>query len=275
MNADTAQLMTETPILPTPITTTLPTTPMPAPSTTPVAPVKEKPKSEFQLQAYEVVLMFLAFGLIGTMLVRFAMIPEMWHWSTLLLILAGLVCADFVSGMVHWAGDTWGTEATPVLGKKFVKPFRFHHAHPLNMLHTNFFTTNADTALGASPFMIAPFFMPLDTPLWRTIAFLSLCTGAWGMWSSQFHLWAHMKNPPRLVRLLQKSRFILTREHHWKHHKSPFVKHYCITTGWCDLVLERIRWFQGLEWVITRVTPLKVREASESDSHIHAEEVIG
>ncbi len=95
------------------------------------------------------------------------------------------------------------------------------------------------------------------------------------MWSSQFHLWAHMKNPPLIARVLQSCHIILSRNHHWKHHKSPFVKHYCITSGWCDYILEPIGYFRALEWVGKNVFRLKVRAASESDSHIHAEEVIG
>src|SRR2546426_110837 len=36
--------------------------------------------------------------------------------------LASYVVADFVSGVFHWMGDTWGTPATPVVGKGFVRP---------------------------------------------------------------------------------------------------------------------------------------------------------
>ena len=105
-----------------------------------------------------------ALGLVVAHLVRFARVPELWGWSDAGRGRASAwSAADFVSGVVHWAGDTWGSERTPWLGPRFIRPFRFHHAHPLDMLKSHFFTTNGDTALASLPFLFAPFAIPLDT----------------------------------------------------------------------------------------------------------------
>jgi len=37
--------------------------------------------------------------------------------SILLAAIAGIFTADFASGMVHWAADTWGSIELPILGK--------------------------------------------------------------------------------------------------------------------------------------------------------------
>jgi len=216
-------------------------------------------KSEFRLKATEVFSVLGALALVLVHLIRFAQIPELWGWPLPVLLLAALPAADFVSGFVHWFGDTWGDERTPFLGQPFIRPFRFHHAEPLNMLHSNFFTTNGDTALASLPYLAVPFAIPLDHT-WGRIAAVFFCgIGVWGMWTSQFHMWAHMKSPPRVVAWLQQRRLILGPNHHWQHHKSPFTRNYCITTGWCDPILTRLRFFPTLEWGITKLTGIRPR----------------
>lgn len=220
-------------------------------------PNTAEPKSEFPLQALEVYSVLLAGGLVVAHLVRFAQVPEIWGWVSLALVVAGLVAADFVSGVTHWAGDTWGTEKSPWFGSRFIRPFRFHHAQPLDMLRSNFFTTNGDTALASLPFLLIPFAFPLDREWGRVAAVFVAAVGAWGMWTSQFHQWAHMKSPPRVVGWLQRRGLLLSPRHHVRHHKSPFVVNYCITTGWCDPVLTRLQFFPAMEWCVTRLTGLR------------------
>lgn len=215
--------------------------------------------SEFPVLPSEVFFVIAGLVLVAVGFVRLAYVPAFWDWPTLIFIALGLAGADFVSGFVHWAGDTWGTPKTPVLGWRFVRPFRFHHAYPLDMVKSNFFTTNGDNVLAASPFMIIPFFFPLEPIGWLWATVFVWAVGAFAMWTSQFHLWAHMKRPPLLARVLQRCRLILTREHHQKHHKVPYQANYCITTGWCNPFLTRIHFFPAMEWLVSRVTGMTPR----------------
>ncbi|MBP3954731.1 sterol desaturase family protein [Gemmata sp. G18] len=217
---------------------------------------------EFPLQPIEVVSVLGAIGLVLTHVALFARMPEFWHWTTPVVIVLGLLGADFFAAVLHWAGDTWGTEHTPWVGRRFLHPFRYHHARPLEMLKSNFFTTNGDTALSALPFLLVPFLIPLGTAGGRITALFFAAVGGWGMWTSQFHQWAHMKSPPRVVAWLQRRGAILSREHHRKHHKAPFATNYGITTGWCDGFLNAIRFFQTLEWSVTKLTGCEPRSES-------------
>src|SRR5437660_12453913 len=51
---------------------------------------------------------------------------ENW-WIVLAAVLCGYLAADFLSGFVHWLGDTWGSTRTPLLGQALIRPFRDPH----------------------------------------------------------------------------------------------------------------------------------------------------
>jgi plasmanylethanolamine desaturase len=179
------------------------------------------------------------------------------HWTDLwllLVVLAAWPAADFASGLVHWLGDTWGTERWPFLGPRFIRPFRVHHVNPQGMLESSFFDTNGDSALVTIPLLLAVFAIPLDGITGRASVTFLTAFCFWGMPTNQIHFWAHHSHPPRWVAWLQQRGLIISPEHHLRHHSSPFAIHYCITTGWCNTLLDRIRFFRVLELVVRRTT---------------------
>src|SRR5688572_429693 len=84
-----------------------------------------------------------------------------WSWGMPLAVVAGIVSADFVSGLVHWVADTWGAETLPVLGRRFLRPFRVHHVNPHDFLRRDFIDCNGDVAMLTIPLFLAALFLPL------------------------------------------------------------------------------------------------------------------
>ncbi|MBU6172152.1 MAG: hypothetical protein KGQ60_00015 [Planctomycetes bacterium] len=186
-----------------------------------------------------------------------------WNPWLLLAVVLAWPAADFVSGMVHWLADTWGSEEFPILGPRFIRPFRVHHTTPTSFLECGFFDTNGDTCLVAIPILLSFFWMPLDTGYGLFAFLFGICFCAFAIPTNQIHQWAHMPQPPRWVRRLQRYRLVLSNEEHALHHTLPYDGHYCITTGFCNRWLERIRFFRSLEWIITWFTGIPPRREEQ------------
>ncbi|MEK9156871.1 MAG: fatty acid desaturase CarF family protein [Patescibacteria group bacterium] len=171
--------------------------------------------------------------------------------------LLGYVLADFVSGFVHFLGDTFGSERTFLIGKTFIYPFREHHTDQLAITRHNFFVTNKNNCLVSLPAMLLMhmyLFTYAQTSfafafIFATLFFLVLSIFA----TNQIHKWAHMKKPPRFVRLLQKMHLILNPKHHAVHHAAPHTKYFCITTGWLNPIIEKLYLFKGMRKVFKKM----------------------
>ena len=171
-------------------------------------------------------------------------------WLVAIAIPLGLVWGDLVTGLVHWAADTYCSEETPIIGPSLIKPFRLHHTYPRDICTHNVVTTIGNTCILAVPLLsFCLSLMWLDTESgWMAFAILcvSLMAAA-TVATNQFHKWAHQEQPSRAVRLLQRLRLVLEPSHHESHHTEPFNMHYCITNGWLNPLLNKIKFFRRLE----------------------------
>ncbi|TGK61612.1 kua-ubiquitin conjugating enzyme hybrid localization domain protein [Leptospira wolffii] len=166
------------------------------------------------------------------------------------IFLAAYICADFISGFVHFLGDSFGDENTPYVGPAFIFPFRDHHVDPKGITRHDFVETNGNNCLVSLPILLYCFFVPIqsDTFPWGRIFWLLVLVGIF--FTNQIHKWAHQDSPNRFVRFLQNRRLILSPEHHGIHHTKPYDTFFCITTGWWNSLLHRIRFFPFVKRVL-------------------------
>lgn len=159
-----------------------------------------------------------------------------------LCCLGGLCAADFVSGLVHWAADSYGSAKTPVFGG-FVSTFRLHHSDQADITRHDVIEANADVFTFSAPVHLVLLVL-VQSPFWLSFAF-GLFFASYP--SSQLHKWAHLQCRPALVARLQRMGVLLSPGRHARHHAGRHDQAYCITTGWLNPLLDRTRFFRGLE----------------------------
>lgn len=214
-------------------------------------------------RAYELFAIVTTTSLGIWMIVRIGASPPLSGWWVPLAALIGLLLADFLSGLVHWAFDTWGAVDTPFFGKLAIRTFRHHHADEKAITRHDFVETNGHN-FGLGGVVIAPGLFIVgdeESTLFSvfcamTLAFATFFTAI----TSQIHKWAHMDEPPRVVAFLQRVRLVLSPKHHALHHTPPYARNYCITVGWMNGVLHAVRFFEVLERIISALTGAIPRE---------------
>ncbi len=162
----------------------------------------------------------------------------------------GMVTADFLSGVAHFAFDNFGDGKTPFFGPHFIQLFRDHHHKPQEITLRRFFDTNGTNAFSVLPLMVLLYwwvagqlvtaemdvFVPLY--LWFLLVGLSL--------TNQFHKWAHSPKRSALVQFLQGIHLILPFNHHTMHHRGNHDQYYCITTGWLNPILTKSGFWEAI-----------------------------
>ena len=173
--------------------------------------------------------------------------------SSLLLVSAqalGVVAlADFISGLVHWLEDAYGTETTPVVGTLMSRPNIIHHHYPRYFTKLNWWQSSWDLLLlGALIIGVAAWAGVLT---WHVWLFVAICVNA-----NQIHKWSHQTRAEngRLVSFLQDIHLLLTPRQHALHHTDPKNTYYCPVTNLLNPVLEFIGFWPKLEAVIEALT---------------------
>lgn len=187
------------------------------------------------------------------------------HQGPLPVVLAFIIAQlfiDFISGVFHWAADTWGKVETPIFGQTVIKNFRTHHLDPQDITLHSFAETCANSSYPA-PFVIAIGFLTNSGSfLSQTYNWMIIFGVVLGIMTNQCHKWAHMVHakPPLVVRFLQKSGLIISHEKHHRHHTGNFDTDYCIINGWMNPILEKIDFWRRAEIAITKLTGYVPRE---------------
>lgn len=194
---------------------------------------------------------------------------ELGWLSLAVVIVVGVpvawVLADLVSGLVHWFADTYGSDDTPLFGPWLIKPFRQHHQYARDICTHNLVLTIGNSCTVAAPFQAGLLYLLLsDEDVSFTKAAFSFVFNLFAMAmvaTNVLHKWAHSEKTNWAISRLQRTRVFLSPAHHHLHHTQPFDSNYCITNGWLNPLLERIRFFRSLEATLSAIG-IKPNESS-------------
>lgn len=169
--------------------------------------------------------------------------------SLILQILACVLAADVVTGVIHWWEDAYGDPAWPLLGPHVVEPNLRHHERPREIgtastvVSRNYQTVLPAIAVGAVAFGI-----------WGWSAWpLALVAGLASL-GNEVHTWAH-RSPAengRMITFLQAAGIVLTPQQHARHHKPPYDRRFCTLTNVGNAVCDELQLWRALEWLLAR-----------------------
>jgi hypothetical protein len=164
---------------------------------------------------------------------------------------ATVFAAEFAAGFVHWFEDAYVREETPFIGRFVGRPNTIHHHFPRYMTRHNWWQSSWDLALLAAILVVGAGCCGLLT--WHVWLFAILAANA-----NEFHKWEHRtrkENGP-MISFLQDIKLLQTAKHHARHHTDPKNSHYCTVTNFLNPILDGIRFWDRLEWLLAKSTHL-------------------
>ncbi|ODN01846.1 Transmembrane protein [Orchesella cincta] len=158
---------------------------------------------------------------------------EIAHLPTILVAaFFGILAADFLSGLVHWGADTWGSVDLALFGPNFIRPFREHHLDPTSITRHDFVETNGDNfMLPTIPLLYLYYKLITSEGFYAQNVggiYFTFLLAIFVAMTNQIHKWSHTYfGLPGWVCFLQKYRVILPTKLHRIHHVSPHQTYYC------------------------------------------------
>lgn len=158
-----------------------------------------------------------------------------------------VILADFFSGLIHWLEDVYAKPGMPLVHRIAVEN-ELHHEQPRAFLSKNWWQSSWDSMLAATALLAGAWSVGLLS--WPLVLFAVITANA-----NQIHKWTHQnsKEKPTLVTWLQKCHILQTCRHHAKHHSGAKNTHYCVVTNLLNPVLEKLKFWRGLERIVANL----------------------
>lgn len=177
-----------------------------------------------------------------------------WYTTQIFLL---WILADFITGMIHWWEDTYGNPNWPIIGKYIVVPNLDHHRNPRSLLKGTYWNRINTSFYAAS--VVAVILWMCGYNSWQ----LDLCL-FFSCQGNEIHAIAHRsdKENGKFIKILQKLGIIQSRHSHGWHHRAPYETNFCVMTEFLNPILNRIHFWERIEFIILKVFKIKVLRGS-------------
>jgi ubiquitin-conjugating enzyme E2 variant len=171
---------------------------------------------------------------------------------------AGLFYADFVTGLLHWAFDTWFGESNTFV-RRMVLMVREHHYAPQAMFKYPWHH-DAGILSWLALLLSAPIALPVTLRAgpasFGGVASVTACVvmSVCVVFMLEFHKYGHSRPCRGFLGLLQRCHLLLGPRHHGRHHRAAHDSHYCLINGWANVVFDGIGFWRILERTIRWLT---------------------
>ena len=173
-----------------------------------------------------------------------------------------LLLVDFFAGLIHWAEDAYVLEDTPFVGTLLGRPDLMHHHFPRHMTRNTWLQSSWDLALFAAGLVLVAWWLGCLT--WHVWLFAVLSANA-----NEVHKWSHRtrrENGP-VISFCQRIRLLQTPQHHAIHHSNPKNTYYCPVTNLLNPLLEKLHFWESLEWLLAHTLGLRRRADTSLPGH--------
>ena len=175
----------------------------------------------------------------------------------LIKVIAAVLLADFLTGVVHWIEDAYGNPNWRFIGASIIIPNLEHHQKPRAFIKGTWWT-RVNTSIIGGILLVGVFYLCAILNVYTALAILLATQG------NEVHRFSHQtkkENGP-IITGLQKIRVLQSIKHHARHHQAPYACHYCVMTNLMNPILDFIHFWQGIEWFLDRCLGIKVLRGS-------------
>ena len=220
---------------------------------------KEKGKSRFSEISKEknAFCLFIVFLIACSVISIFTDLPFFrWTWYLLQYFLLW-IAADFITGIIHWWEDAYGNPNWKIIGKYIVEPNLIHHKQPNKLLEGSYWNRINTSFFAAA--IIGLILCLVGLHSWQVIVCLLFCTQG-----NEIHAMSHRpdKSTNTLIRFLQKTGLFQSKKMHRWHHKAPYDTNFCIMSDFVNPILNKIKFWTKLEYLILKTLKIDVLRAS-------------